>query len=53
MFFGATETNNTCAYHDLDEDKLVPCFEKEVARPIKPENYRVGINITIFIYFRI
>jgi len=44
MFFGATETNITCAYHDLAEDKLVPCFEKEVSRPIKPENYRVGFK---------
>jgi hypothetical protein len=51
MFFGATETNITCAYHDLDENKLVPCFEKEVSRPIKPENYRVGIFLFLFYIF--
>jgi hypothetical protein len=28
---------------DVEEEKLIPCFEKEVSRPIKPTNYKIGI----------
>jgi hypothetical protein len=27
---------------DVEEEKLIPCFEKEVSRPIKPTNYKIG-----------
>jgi len=36
FYIEATDALVTCSYFNADEDKMVPCYEKEISRPIKP-----------------
>lgn len=44
---GADENKIVCYYYSADEDKIVPCYDKEVPRPAKPASYKIGIQIEL------
>lgn len=43
MIIGADENKLVCYFHNMDTDKMEKCYDKEVARPARPANYRIGI----------
>jgi len=40
---GADDNKVVCYYYSADEDKIVPCYDKEVPRPAKPASYKIGV----------
>lgn len=44
FLWASDESENTCLYFSGEEDKLVPCFEKPVQRPVKPAGYKIAFK---------